>query len=123
MAVISTIEGERNRIPRRGGEIRGHFPSASAVDKRTEKEGVTSGESDSEFPPFILNKCAEMLNPIGGLIPRMAPQGCPVLCLRTRGPDERIKSGLCSNARRTLRQSRGRRIFGWRVSRQERLAG
>lgn len=50
MAVISTIEGERNHILRHGGETRGHFPSASTVNKSTEKEGVTSGESDSGFP-------------------------------------------------------------------------
>ena len=50
MAVISTIEGERNHILRHGGEIRGHFPSASTVKKSTEKEGATSGESDSGFP-------------------------------------------------------------------------
>jgi len=66
MAVISTIEGERNHIPRRGGEIRGYLPSTNSADKSMEEEGVTSRELDSKLPLFILNKCADMLDPTGG---------------------------------------------------------
>ena len=56
--------GEGNHIPRRDGEIRGYFPSASVVDKSSaKKEDVTSEESDSELSRFVLNKCTEVLDP------------------------------------------------------------
>jgi len=53
-------------ITYRGVAVRSEGPSANSVDKSTEEEGVTSGESDSKFPLFILKKCAEMLDPTGG---------------------------------------------------------
>ena len=64
MAIISTIKGKRSSIPRRDGEIGGHLPSANAMDESTaKKEGVTSEQSDSESSWFILNECAEVLDP------------------------------------------------------------
>ena len=56
--------GEGDHIPRCDDVIRGYFSSANVVDKSSaKKEGVTSEESDSELSRFVLNKCAEVLDP------------------------------------------------------------
>ena len=64
MAIISTIEDERNCFPRGDGEIRGYFTIANMMDKSTAKEeGVASEESEGELSRLISNECAEVLDP------------------------------------------------------------
>ena len=68
MVITSTIKDERSSIPWRDGKILGHFSSANMVDKSSaKKEGVASEESDGELSRSILNKRAEVLDPVGKL--------------------------------------------------------
>jgi hypothetical protein len=62
VAVIFTIEGRRDHVPRCDGEIRRYFPSTNVADRSSaKKERVTSEESDSELSH--LKKCVEVLDP------------------------------------------------------------
>ena len=64
----TSITVDRDTIPQRGSKARGHFSGANVVDQSpAKKDDVAGEESNGKFSRFILDKCAEVLDPTGNL--------------------------------------------------------